>query len=97
MYVSYLDPNTIDLYENLKQMYIYCDVIEPQMEGSNALKLLRVISMIAAAAEDDGREGKWEPKRIQYVKFRFPRDSNSHPFRITYALYKWQEHSDPSF
>ena len=67
--VDYLAPNTIDLYENLKQMYIYCDVIEPQMVGSNALKLLRVVPMIAAAAAaDDGREGKWEPKRIQYVK-----------------------------
>ena len=36
--VSYLVPITIDLYENLKQMYVYCDVIEPQMVGSNALK-----------------------------------------------------------
>ena len=51
--VNYLGPNTIDLYENLKQMYIYCDVIEPQMVGSNSLKLLRVVSMIAAAAAAD--------------------------------------------
>lgn len=40
--LSYLAPNTIVLYENLKQMYVYCDVVEPQMVGSNALKLLSV-------------------------------------------------------
>ena len=64
--VSYLAPNTIDLYENLKQMYVYCDVIEPQMVGSNALKLLRVVPV--NASHQDQRQAKWEPVRAEYLR-----------------------------
>ena len=38
--VTHLAINNPDLQENLKQMYVYCDIIDPQMVGSNALKLL---------------------------------------------------------
>ena len=41
--VTHLAINNPDLQENLKQMYVYCDIIDPQIVGSNALKLLRVI------------------------------------------------------
>ena len=47
-------------------MYVYCDVIEPQMIGLNALKLL--VPMVAASAQNDGGEGKWELVRTKYVK-----------------------------
>lgn len=43
-----LNPNTNDLYENLKQMNVYCVVIDPQMVGSNALILLRVVPVNAS-------------------------------------------------
>ena len=59
----------MDLYLNLKQKFIYCDVIEPQVVGFNALKLLRVLAMHPQrAGHPGGREGRWEPVRIQYVK-----------------------------
>jgi hypothetical protein len=41
--VNYLGNNTMDLYENLKSMYVYCDIVDPQIVGSNELKLLRVV------------------------------------------------------
>ena len=44
----FISPNTLDLYKNLKQMYVYCYVIEPQMVGSNALTLPRVIPVNAS-------------------------------------------------
>lgn len=49
--VKYLAPNNIDLFENLKQMYVYCDIIEPQMVGSNALKLFRVF-LVTSGTQD---------------------------------------------
>lgn len=64
--VTYLAPNTIDLYENLKQMYVYCDVVEPQMVGSNALKLLRVVPVTHST--HDQMQAKWEPVRAEYLK-----------------------------
>ena len=48
MNVSYLNPNTNDLYDNLKQMNVYCVVIDPKMVGSNALILLRVVPVNAS-------------------------------------------------
>ena len=66
--VSYLAPNTIDLYENLKQMYVYCDVIEPQMVGLNALKLRRVVPV--NASHQDQRQAKWEAVRAEYLRLR---------------------------
>jgi hypothetical protein len=41
--LNYLGNNTMDMYENLKSMYVYCDIVDPQIVGSNKLKLLRVI------------------------------------------------------
>jgi hypothetical protein len=41
--VNYLGDNTMDLYENFKSMYVYCDIEDPQIVGSNELKLLRVV------------------------------------------------------
>lgn len=64
--VKYLAPNNIDLFENLKQMYAYCDIIEPQMVGSNALKLLRVVPV--ASGTQDQTQAKWEPVRAEYLK-----------------------------
>lgn len=49
--VKYLAPNNIELFENLKQMYVYCDIIEPQMVGSNALKLFRVF-LVTSGTQD---------------------------------------------
>ena len=51
MNVSYLNPYTNNLYENLKQMYVYCVVIEIQMVGSNSLILLRVVPVNASNQE----------------------------------------------
>lgn len=64
--VKYLAPNNIDLFENLKQMYVYCDIIEPQMVGSNALKLLRVVPVTSGT--QDQTQAKWEPVRAEYLK-----------------------------
>lgn len=68
--VNYLAPNTIDLYENLRQMYIYCDIVESQIVGSNALKLLRVIPVSTAAdiESNQDQQAKWEPQRVEYLK-----------------------------
>jgi hypothetical protein len=30
--VNYLCNNTMDLYENLKSMYVYCDIVDPRIE-----------------------------------------------------------------
>jgi hypothetical protein len=38
--VNYLANNTMDLYENLKSMYVYFDIVDPQIMGSNELKLM---------------------------------------------------------
>lgn len=65
--VEYSFPHIVDLYLNMKQKYVYCDVAEPQIVGSNALKLLRVIPM-PIQRERQGGEGTWEPRRIQYHK-----------------------------
>lgn len=64
--VKYLAPNNIGLFENLKQMYAYCDIIEPQMVGSKALKLLRVGPVTSVT--QDQRQAKWEPVRAKYLK-----------------------------
>lgn len=64
--VTYFAPNTIDLYENLKQMYVYCDVVESQMVGSNAFKLLRVVPVTHST--HDQMQAKWEPVRVEYLK-----------------------------
>lgn len=64
--VKYFAPNNIDLFENLKQMYVYCDIIEPQMVGSNALKLLRVVPVTSGT--QDQTQAKWEPVRAEYLK-----------------------------
>lgn len=68
--VNYLAPNSIDLYENLRQMYIYCDIVESQIVGSNALKLLRVIPVSTAAdiETNQDKQAKWEPVRAEYLK-----------------------------
>lgn len=65
--VEYWCPNVVDLYLNLKQKFVYCDLFDPQVVGSKALKLLRVIAM-HPHRERQGGEGYWEPVRIQYVK-----------------------------
>lgn len=67
--VNYLAPNSIDLYENLRQMYIYCDIVESQIVDSNALKLLRVIPVSTADPElNEEKQAKWEPVRAEYLK-----------------------------
>lgn len=63
--VKYFAPNNIDLFENLKQMYVYCDIIEPQRVGSNALKSLRVVPVTSGTR--DQTQAKWEPVRAEYL------------------------------
>ena len=46
-------------------MYVYCDVIEPQRVGSNALILLRVVPV--NASNQDQRKAKWKPVRAEYL------------------------------
>ena len=46
---------------------MYCDIIEPQLVGGNALKLLRVIPM-TPQRNVQGGGGGWDPNAIQYVK-----------------------------
>lgn len=60
-------------------------MIESQVVGSNALKLLRMIAM-PPQQQLQGGGGKWDPMQVQYVKLgknilRYPGDSDSHPFR----------------
>ena len=64
--ISYLGNSTVDLYENLKSMYVYCDLIQPQTVGSNALKLLRVVPCTFHL--EDSKQAKWEPIRAEYLK-----------------------------
>lgn len=65
--VNYQCPNTVDLYDNLHEKYIYCDVIDSQLVGGNALKLLKVVST-PAQRNVQGEGGRWDPMKIQYVK-----------------------------
>jgi hypothetical protein len=64
--VSYLGNTTIDLYENLKSMYVYCDIIDPQIVGSNELKLIRVVPN--DTQREDRQQARWEPIRVEYLK-----------------------------
>ncbi|XP_056021035.1 uncharacterized protein LOC130054653 isoform X1 [Ostrea edulis] len=64
--VTYLGNNTTNVYENLKFMYVYCDVVNPQVVGSNKLKLLRVVPCTFHLV--DGQQAKWEPIRAEYLK-----------------------------
>lgn len=59
--------HTPDKNENLKQMcmYVYCDIVEPQVVGSNALKLLRVVPREGEKVQEQTR---WEPIRAEYLK-----------------------------
>ena len=64
--VTYLANKTTDLYENLKSMYFYCDIVNPQVVGSNALKLLRVVP--CTFHSEDRQQARWEPIRAEYLK-----------------------------
>jgi hypothetical protein len=64
--VNYLGNNTMDLYENMKSMYVYCDIVDPQMVGSNELKLLRVVPF--SSQGEDKHQARWEPIRAEYLK-----------------------------
>ena len=64
--VNYLGNNTMDLYENMKSMYVYCDIVDPQMVGSNELKLLRVVPF--SSEGEDKHQARWEPIRAEYLK-----------------------------
>lgn len=67
--VSYHPPYTADLSQNLKQLFIYCDIVEPQIIGSNQLKLLRVIPVTSRQpAHYDKYQALWEPQRVEYLK-----------------------------
>lgn len=67
--VSYLPPYSIDLSENLKQLFLYCDIVEPQIVGSNLLKLMRVIPINPdKPAHYDQYQATWEAQRVEYLK-----------------------------
>lgn len=63
--VSHMAVHTRDLHENLKQMYRYCNVVEPQVVGSDVLNLLRVVSREGEKVREQTR---WEPIRAEYLK-----------------------------
>ena len=65
--VDYFAPNIVDLYDNLHEKYVYCDIIDSQLVGGNALKLLKVIST-PPQRNVQGASGRWDPMTIQYVK-----------------------------
>ena len=65
--VDYHCPNLVDLYDNLHEKYIYCDVIESQLVGGNALKLLKVVST-PPQRNVQGASGRWDPQTVQYMK-----------------------------
>ena len=44
---------------------MYCDIIDPKIVRSNALKLLRVIPN---QGKRDQKQSKWEPIRAEYLK-----------------------------
>jgi hypothetical protein len=64
--MNYLGNNTMDLYENLKSMYVYCDIVDPQIVGSNELKLPRVMPFRSEG--EDKHQTRWEPIRAEYLK-----------------------------
>jgi hypothetical protein len=64
--VNYLGNHTMDLYENMKSMYVYCDIVDPQIVGSNELKLLRVVPFTSQG--EDKHQARWEPIRAEYLK-----------------------------
>jgi hypothetical protein len=64
--VNYLANNTMDLYESLKSMYVYCDIVDPQIVGSNELKLMRVVPFTSEG--EDKHHARWEPIRVEYLK-----------------------------
>ena len=65
--VNYEFPNTVDLFDNLHEKYIYCDVIESQLVGGDAVKLLKVVST-PPQRNVQGAGGRWDPMTIQYMK-----------------------------
>ena len=65
--VDYSAPNVVDLYDNLHEKYVYCDIIDSQLVGGNSLKLLKVIST-PPQRNVQGASGRWDPMTIQYVK-----------------------------
>ena len=65
--VNYETPNTEDLYNNLHEKYVYCDSIESQLVGGDALKLLKVVSL-PPQRNVQGAGGRWDPMKIQYMK-----------------------------
>jgi hypothetical protein len=56
----------MDLYENLKSMYAFCDIVDPQFVGSNELKLLRVVPFTSEG--EDKHQARWELIRAEYLK-----------------------------
>ena len=55
------------MYLNLKEKYVYRDIIDPQLVGGNPLKLLRVIPM-HPQRNVQGGGGGWDPMTVQYLK-----------------------------
>ena len=47
-------------------MYVYCDIIDPQIVGSNELKLMRVVP--SDTQREDRQQARWEPIRAEYLK-----------------------------
>lgn len=67
--VAYHPRYSLDLSVNLKQLFIYCDVVEPQIVGSNQLKLMRVVPIYATHPPNwDNYQNVWEPRRVEYLK-----------------------------
>ena len=65
--VNYNFPNVVDLYDNLHEKYVYCDIIDSQLVGGDALKLLKVVSL-PPQRNVQGAGGRWDPMMIQYMK-----------------------------
>jgi hypothetical protein len=53
-------------YDNLKSMYVYCDIVYPQIMVSNELKLLIVIPFTSHGK--DKHQAHLEPIRAHYLK-----------------------------
>lgn len=63
--VTHMAVHTPYMHENVKQMYVYFDIVEPQVVGSNAFKLLRVVPREGEKVQEQTR---WEPIRAEYLK-----------------------------
>ena len=56
-----------DLYMGMSALYVYSDVVEPQIVGSQNLQLLRIVPFQEQQHRKNNTRGRLEPRMIDYL------------------------------